>query len=174
LASGYYYPNARGDVLLLSLPAVPVLGDILRYTLSPLLSRLMWPLLLRKLFGPSPVPKKFDGFPEEMAVRPSQLHAAAAESGLMIPSAQALQKTYKQLTMPVAIVAGDKDRVVEPRQSDRLHRDISHSTLRRVPAIGHMVHQSAPLEIMAAIDELARQLMDQKSDKQFGDVGRER
>ena len=80
LASGYYYPNVRGDVLLLSPPAVPVLGDILRYTLSPLMSRLMWPLLLRKLFGPSPVPKKFAGFPEEMAVRPSQLRAAAAES----------------------------------------------------------------------------------------------
>ena len=155
LASGYYYPNVRGDVLLLSPPAVPVLGDILRYTLSPLISRLMWPLLLRKLFGPSPVPKKFAGFPEEMAVRPSQLRAAAAELALMIPSAHALQKTYKQLAMPVAIVAGDKDRVIEPHQSARLHRNIEHSTLRRVPATGHMVHQTATSEIMSAIDGVA-------------------
>jgi pimeloyl-ACP methyl ester carboxylesterase len=155
LVSGYYYPNVRGDVALLSPPAVPVLGDILRYTLSPLLSRLMWPLLLRKLFGPNPVPKKFDGFPEEMAFRPSQLRAAAAESALMIPSAHALQTTYKQLTMPVAIIAGDKDRVVEPQQSDRLHRDVSQSTLHHVPATGHMVHQTALSEVMSAIDRVA-------------------
>ena len=157
LASGYYFPNVRSDVLLLSPPAVPVLGDILRYTLSPLISRLMWPLLLRKLFGPSRVPKKFDGFPEEMAVRPSQLRAAAAESALMIPSAHSLRKAYKQLIMPVAIVAGDEDRVIEPHQSVRLHRNISHSTLRRVPATGHMVHQTATAEIMSAIDRVATQ-----------------
>ena len=85
LASGYYYPTARADVVILSPPAIPVFGDLLSHTISPLLSRMMWPLLLRKIFGPSPVPKKFDGFPEEMAVRPSQIRASAAETALMIP-----------------------------------------------------------------------------------------
>ena len=65
LASGYYYPNARADVFLLSPPAIPLIGDFLSHTVAPLLSRLMWPFLLRKIFGPSPVPKKFQGFPEE-------------------------------------------------------------------------------------------------------------
>jgi pimeloyl-ACP methyl ester carboxylesterase len=51
LASGYYYPSMRADVLLLSGPAIPVLGDILSYTVSPIISRLLWPLLLRKIFG---------------------------------------------------------------------------------------------------------------------------
>ena len=93
LASGYYYPNARADVVILSPPAIPLIGDLLSHTLSPLLSRLMWPLLLRKIFGPSPVPDKFKGFPEEMAVRPSQIRASAAESALMIPSAHTLRET---------------------------------------------------------------------------------
>ena len=44
LASGYYYPTVRADVVALSGPAIPVIGDILRYTLSPIISRLMWPL----------------------------------------------------------------------------------------------------------------------------------
>ncbi len=35
LASGYYYPTVRADVVALSPPAVPVVGDIVRYTLSP-------------------------------------------------------------------------------------------------------------------------------------------
>ena len=120
LASGYYYPNARADVFLLSPPAIPLIGDFLSHTVAPLLSRLMWPFLLRKIFGPSPVPKKFQGFPEEMAVRPSQIRASAAESALMIPSARALRDEYGQLQMPVAIVAGADDRFIESEQSAHL------------------------------------------------------
>jgi pimeloyl-ACP methyl ester carboxylesterase len=155
LASGYYYPNARADVVILSPPAIPLFGDLLSHTLSPLLSRLMWPLLLRKIFGPSPVPKKFDGFPEEMAVRPSQIRASAAETALMIPSVHALRKKYGLLKMPVAIVAGAEDRLIESEQSAHLHRDIPHSSLRCIPGNGHMVHQTATAEIMTAIDKAA-------------------
>src|SRR3984893_5143199 len=126
LASGYYYPNARADVVILLPPAIPVVGDLLSHTLSPLLSRLMWPLLLRKIFGPSPVPAKFKGFPEEMAVRPSQIRASAAESALMIPSAFTLKKHYRLLQMPISIVAGAEDRVIESEQAAHLHREIPH------------------------------------------------
>src|SRR5437868_12208085 len=55
LASGYYYPHTRADVMILSPPAIPLIGDLLSHTVSPLLSRLLWPLLLRKIFGPRPV-----------------------------------------------------------------------------------------------------------------------
>jgi pimeloyl-ACP methyl ester carboxylesterase len=87
-----------------------------------------------------------------MAVRPSQIRASAAESALMIPSAHNLQKQYRLLQIPVAIVAGTEDRVVESEQSAHLHRDMPHSTLRCVPDTGHMVHQTATVEVMAAID----------------------
>ena len=122
LASGYYYPTVRADTLVLSAPSIPVLGDVLRYTISPILSRLMWPLLLRKLFGPNPVPPNFEGFPKEMAVRPSQIRAGAAEAALMIPSVHNFQGAYGKLQMPVAIIAGSDDRLIEPEQSVHLHR----------------------------------------------------
>jgi pimeloyl-ACP methyl ester carboxylesterase len=157
LASGYYYPTVRGDVVFLSGPAVPAIGDILSHTLSPILGRLTWPLLMRKIFGPSPVPKKFDGFPKEMALRPSQIRASAAETALMIPGAFALRNEYARLKMPVAIIAGEEDRLIDiDKQSARLHRDVTQSTLRRVPGVGHMVHQTATDLVMAAIDEAAR------------------
>jgi pimeloyl-ACP methyl ester carboxylesterase len=156
LASGYYYPTVRGDVVLLLGPAVPGIGDILSHTLSPILGRLMWPLLMRKVFGPSPMPEKFGGFPKEMALRPSQIRASAAESALMIPSTLGLRKDYARLTMPVAVIAGEEDRLIDiDRQSARLHREITQSTLRRVPGVGHMVHQTATDLVMAAIDEAA-------------------
>jgi pimeloyl-ACP methyl ester carboxylesterase len=157
LASGYYYPSVRGDAVFLSGPAVPGIGDILSHTFSPILGRLMWPFVMRKIFGPSPVPKKFDGFPKEMALRPSQVRASAAESALMIPGAFALRKDYGRLKMPVAIIAGEEDRLIDiDKQSARLHHEVTQSTLRRVPGVGHMVHQSATDLVMAAIDEAAR------------------
>jgi pimeloyl-ACP methyl ester carboxylesterase len=117
----------------------------------------MWPLFLRKIFGPSPVPKKFAGFPEEMAMRPSQIRASAAETALMIPAAYSFREAYGHLKMPVVIVAGTEDRVSEARQSAELHRDIAHSALRCIPSTGHMVHQTATAEVMSAIDMVATQ-----------------
>jgi pimeloyl-ACP methyl ester carboxylesterase len=153
LASGYYYPTVRGD-LLLSWQAIPGFGDIISRTVSPILARMMWPALMKKIFGPSVVPRKFAGFPKEMALRPSQLRASAAESALMTPAALAWHKDYAALTMPVAIVAGEDDQLIDTdEQSARLHRDVPQSTLRRVPGVGHMVHQSATDVVMMAIDE---------------------
>ena len=157
LASGYYYPTPRTDVVGMSAPAVPLVGDVLRYTISPILGRLIWPLLMRKIFGPQPVPPKFAGFPKSLAVRPSQIRASAAESALMIPDAFAARDTYSSLRMPVFIIAGAEDRLVDTEaQSARLHREITHSRFRRVPGAGHMVHQTATEAVMAAIDEVAR------------------
>jgi len=154
LASGYYYPSVRADVVTMSGPAVPLAGDVIRYTVSPILSRLMWPLLTRKIFGPAPVPEKFEGFPKEMAFRPSQIRASAAESALMIPDAFAARGRHAELKMPIVIIAGADDRLIDiNEQSARLHADIPHSRLHRVPGAGHMVHQTATEAVMSAIEE---------------------
>ena len=42
LASGYYFPTPRFDVGLMSGPALPVLGDLLSYTIAPIIS---WAIL---------------------------------------------------------------------------------------------------------------------------------
>jgi len=169
LASGYYYPTVRTDVLVLSPPALPLVGDVLSHTISPILGRLLWPIFLRKIFGPNAVPKKFAGFPEEMAMRPSQIRATAAETALMIPSASNFRKAYGHLKMPVVIVAGREDRVSEAQQSAELHRDIAHSTFRCISNKGHMVHQTATAEVMSAID-----LANQTKETPKADIGSER
>ena len=156
LASGYYYPTFRPDVVALSAPAAPLIGDVLGRTVSPLVSRLMWPLMMAKIFGPRTVPKKFEGFPKEMAVRPSQIYALAAELALMIPDAFHFIGEYANLKMPVVIIAGDEDRLVDTdAQSARLHSDVFQSKFHRVPGNGHMVHQTATHDVMAAINEVA-------------------
>ena len=156
LASGYYYPSLRPDVVAMSAPAVPLVGDVLRYTISPIVSRVMWPLLMTKIFGARPVPKKFEGFPKEMALRPSQIRAPATESALMLPDAFHYRDEYENLKMPLVIVAGDEDRLVDiDAQSARLHLDVPQSRFHRVPGAGHMIHQTATGAVMSAIDEVA-------------------
>ena len=156
LLSGYYYPSVRGDVLLLSPPAIPVVGDVMRYTVSPLLARLMWGPMLRRLFAPAPVSPGLAAL-EELAVRPGQLRASAAESALMIPAAAAFQHRYRELEMPVVIAAGADDRHVETReQSERLHHELEGSDFHSMAGVGHMLHHTRPEGALAAIERAVR------------------
>jgi pimeloyl-ACP methyl ester carboxylesterase len=157
LVSGYYYPTARADVLLFSPPAVPVIGDAMRHTISPLIARMILPKLVRRLFSPVAVPARFRrGFPADLAVRPSQLRAAAEDTALMIPSAVSMTGRYQDITMPVVIIAGSQDQVVNPgRQSRRLHEALPRSEFILLPGLGHMVHYSAPRTIADAVATLA-------------------
>jgi pimeloyl-ACP methyl ester carboxylesterase len=156
LASGYYYPTARADVVILSAPAMPVLGDILSHTISPIVSRMIWPVLMRKIFDPAALPAKFSRFPKEMALRPGQIRASGAESALMIPDAFVFRRNYADLKMSVVIIAGENDRLIDvDKQSGRLHQNVPQSTFHRIPHAGHMVHQTATEAVMSAIDEAA-------------------
>lgn len=154
LASGYYYPTLRPDVVAMSAPAIPGVGDVLGNTLSPIISRLMWPFMISNIFSPAEVPRKFERFPKEMALRPSQLRASAGESALMIPDAFHFRNRYRDLKMPVVIIAGEKDKLVDiDEQSARLHSEITQSKFHRIPAAGHMIHQTGTRQVMSAIQE---------------------
>ena len=154
LLSGYYYPTLRADVLLSSPPAVPILGDLLRYSISPLLGKLLQPRLIKGMFAPLPVPASFAlGSTPNMSVRPGQIRAESQDGVAMIPGAIAMRNRYQELTIPVVIMAGAEDRVINAKQPARLHAQIPHSTLRLVPGVGHMVHYAVPDEVVEAVEE---------------------
>jgi pimeloyl-ACP methyl ester carboxylesterase len=153
LLGGYFFPSLRLDVALASVPAIPLLGDLLRHTIAPFLGRLLAPGLIAKVFAPAPVPAAFAAFPVELSLRPSQLRASAEESAMMVPAAAALSRRYREIAVPVAVVAGTGDRLVDfHRQSKRLHRELARSTIDPVAEAGHMVHHLAPRRVLAAID----------------------
>ena len=154
LMSGYYYPTLRADVLLSSPPAVPIIGDLLRYSISPLLGKLLQPRLLKGMFTPLRVPANFKTGPApKMSLRPGQIRAESQDGVAMIPGALAMRHRYQELTMPVVIMAGTKDRVVNAKQPRRLHAQIAQSILRLVPGVGHMIHYAVPEEVAEAIEE---------------------
>jgi pimeloyl-ACP methyl ester carboxylesterase len=156
LASGYYYSTDRFDSALQVAQASPVIGDLMRYTVAPLLGRLGWAGLLKKIFGPAAAPESFSLAIKEMALRPSQLHASAADATLMIPAAMQMQGRYGELSMPVSIVVGAEDRLINAAsQSIRLRSDVPGSNLSVVPGLGHMVHHGALADVMNAVDRVA-------------------
>jgi pimeloyl-ACP methyl ester carboxylesterase len=59
LLSGYYFPTLRLDALMVAPGALPVLGDVLRYTVSPIFGWLAMPLTKRAMFAPAPVTARF-------------------------------------------------------------------------------------------------------------------
>jgi pimeloyl-ACP methyl ester carboxylesterase len=153
LLSGYYFPTARVDVVVAATPAIPVVGTLLRHTISPLLSRLLWSRIRNRLFYPAVPTPSFLGFPVWMALRAESLRAAGAESGMMVPTASELQDRYGQVSVPTWVVAGEGDRVSEIEQSRQLHQRIPGSELRTFPDVGHMIHHTIPLEVWKIIEE---------------------
>jgi pimeloyl-ACP methyl ester carboxylesterase len=165
LGSGYYYPTLRADTFLLSPPAIPVIGDAMRYTVSPLLARAMLPGLIKRVFQPAAVPQRFDHqFPKALMLRPSQLRAAAEDAALMTPTVMELERHYRELTLPVTIITGADDQISDTgRQSERLHRELPHSAFIALPGLGHMVHHLAPDAVADAIDRTAQRSRDHES-----------
>ena len=156
LLSGYYFPSKRVDVVMASLPAIPLLGDLLSHTIWPLLGWLTGPLLLKTIFAPSNVAEQFKRkFPVSMALRPSQIGATAGDSALMVPGAASMNGRYGELTMPVAIMAGRGDKIVdiEP-QPMRLHELVRQSNLEIIDGTGHMLHYAYPEKVVAKIETL--------------------
>ena len=156
LLSGYYYPSLRADVPLASGPAIPLIGDLMRYTVSPLVGRMMWRPLIRKTFAPMPVDEAFNRMPAWMALRPKQLRASAAETALMIPAAMSLVKHYPELKVPAVLISGTQDQIVDfGHNSERLSERLPDAELQLQPGVGHMTHYAHPDQVMAAIDAIA-------------------
>ncbi|MEA3113687.1 MAG: hypothetical protein QOG58_3486 [Caballeronia sp.] len=154
LISGYYYPTARLDVALTAPAAVPLLGDALRYTVSPLTGRLLLKRTVKAMFAPAPMPEDFfDVMPREMMLRPIQIRAGAEDAAYMVPAAAQFSHHYSNLALPVRIFAGAGDRIVDVEShSARLHRAVPHSTLTVSREAGHMVHYALADEIVDAIE----------------------
>jgi len=157
LVSGYYYPTARADVALAAPAALPILGDVLRYTVSPLSGRLLFRHTVQAMFAPAPIPNGFfRSIASEMVLRPVQIRAEAEDAAFMIPAAAQLSARYSDLKMPVSIFAGADDKVVDPEaNSVRLHRAIPQSTLLVAHGAGHMVHYGISAEVAAAIERMS-------------------
>lgn len=154
-ASGYYYPNFRADSLLAWSMTLPVIGRVLRNTLMPVQGAAFGTLSVKAMFAPAPMPETWAVFPSSLSLRPSQLRASGEDGRTMRAWAKRSSPHYGDIAVPLMIVAGSEDLVVDPiGHSGRLHDDVPGSRLRLWPDTGHMVHHTRPGEVIDAIEEV--------------------
>ena len=153
LISGYYFATPRLDAVLATPVAIPVLGDVMRYTVSALSARLLLGRTVRAMFASQAVPVNFmDTLNREMLLRPVQIRANAEDAAYMMPSASALQRRYSEVHAPAMILAGAADKVVDPeKHARRLHVELENSQLHLLPGVGHMLHHADPAKVVDAI-----------------------
>jgi pimeloyl-ACP methyl ester carboxylesterase len=152
LVSGPYFPVKRPDPLLMALPALPYVGALMANTVSPLAVRAGGPAMLKAIFSPNPVPPEFvERFPHGLALRPSHVRATAGDAGLLQAAELRLPKRYGELKMPVAMVAGDGDKLVPFKQAERMHAAVAHSSFHPASGVGHMVHWIVPEVVIEAV-----------------------
>ena len=153
LISGYYFATPRLDAVLAAPVAIPVLGDVMRYTVSALSARLLLGRTVKAMFAPQPVPLNFiNVLNREMLLRPVQIRANAEDAAYMVSSASALQRRYAEIHAPAVILAGAADKVVDPEtHARRLHVELENSQLHVLRGVGHMLHHADSTKVVDAI-----------------------
>ena len=124
LLSGDYFPTARMDVALNTPLAVPGIGDacVTRFAAARSAHAARWhpgdvrPRARAGAFRPA-LPEGVDGAPNPAS-------CVSEDAALMTPSVMELEQHYRELKMPVVILTGGDDKIVDvDRQSRRRKRD---------------------------------------------------
>ena len=138
--------------LLAAPPAIPIVGDVLRYTVSAPFSRASLNAAVKGMFAPQSVPADFlPTLDREMLVRPLQLRATGEDAAFMIPAAASMRKQYASCACRRCSFAGADDKVVDAKQTRDLHAQPPGSELHVIPGAGHMVHYAVPDQVAAAV-----------------------
>jgi len=152
LVSGPYFLLKRPDPVLMALPSLPYLGALMAHTVSPLAVHASGPLMLKMVFSPGPIPPDFyERFPSGLARRAGQIRATAGDAGLVQAAELRLPKRYGELKMPVAIVAGDGDKLVPFSQAERMRDAVPQASFHPAEGVGHMVHWTRPDVVLDAV-----------------------
>lgn len=155
--AGLAYPEPRPDLMPFTIPAVPMVGPVLRNTLLQPIDRLMLPALVRRMFAPEPVPLAFQRvISPDFALRPAKLRADAEDLAALVPALGRLQSGYRELDLPVALLAGTGDRIADPlRHAARLAEALPDPLLALLPGAGHMLHHHRPEQVLDALEWVA-------------------
>ena len=131
-----------------------MVGDLLRHILGIPLGRRMVEEGLVKAFSPQPLPRPYLKMAKALWTRPSQELAIAEDNMGVGPAMGAMSSGYGGIRIPVTIVTGEADKLVNPkRHGYRLRRAIRGSDLMALAKTGHELPQTRPREVERAVRE---------------------
>lgn len=148
---GYAIPNTGINWWFTGIPEMPIVGKLLTdYLLVPVGQALL-ERFLRPAFYPDLVPPGLADAYKAFALRPSQFRNNMDDMRWTEPTLAKLYPRYGEIKVPVEIIHGESDQLINPEQSKKLHEAIPGSDLVVLPNVGHMIHYSSPEVVMDAI-----------------------
>jgi len=146
------YPSMRVEWWSL-LPRIPLVGNLVVNTLTPLLGRAFVRKSLKQAYDPQELQHEYAEQSTEMWMRPDRIRACAYDERTLTASLKVLSQHYCDIAMPVVIVTGSADRLLDPAEhAYPLQKAIKNSKLIVLPETGHQVPQTQPDAVIAAID----------------------
>ena len=130
---------------------------VLAWTLATPITVLVRPMALKVIFAPEPVPPDFGtaggGY---LALRPEQLVGASADLLALTEDLPWLLDRYRSLRLPVGILHGTGDRILDPLVHSRGMADqLPHLQLELV-AGGHMLPLTQPERVAEFVRKVAQ------------------
>ncbi|HEX6717527.1 MAG TPA: alpha/beta hydrolase [Pyrinomonadaceae bacterium] len=135
------------------LPHVPLIGNFVVNRLTPFLGRTMVRKSLKQAYAPQDVQKDYVERSLKLWMRPDHIRACAYDERTLSASLTVLSEHYRNIELPVVIVTGSADRLLNPEEhAYPLHKTIRNSKLIVLPETGHQLPQTRPDAVVSAID----------------------
>lgn len=134
-------------------PHIPLIGNIVVNTLTPFLGRAVVRKSLREAYAPQDVQQDYVERSLELWMHPDRIRACACDERTLGASLTVLSEHYRHIELPVVIVTGSADRLLDPEEhAYPLHKTIKNSKLIVLPETGHQLPQTRPDAVISAID----------------------
>ena len=157
LLAPWVTPSAAPPFPLLYTSRVPVLGNLSLWTVHRLLKVWIIRYYLREAFLPERIPPAYARQAEACWLRwPRQVKVFSYENTADRAAARAYGPRYPQVSIPVEIVAGEKDRIVPTSaHAEWLHGLLPDSKLDLLPNTGHQLLHTRADVVCTAIRQCA-------------------
>jgi pimeloyl-ACP methyl ester carboxylesterase len=137
----------------------PIAGLIFRRLVIPVYAPFAAKPSVEKSFAPDPAPPRYY---EEAGVtllfRAKDFRANAEDLRKLKPQIIAMSGRYGELKIPVAVLAGDKDRTVSPKiHAAALGNEIADVDYTVLNGTGHALHHAQKERIIEAINRISEQ-----------------
>lgn len=136
--------------------AMPVAGPLLSAAASP-----VDPPILRRLqeimFKPGTPPERWlETFPYGEVLSSANLVREGEDAAAVLPGSPMGFVDLRRIDLPVTILSGDRDLVVDPfRHARPLAGKLPRAELVMVPGAGHMLHHTHPDRLVDAVSAMA-------------------
>src|SRR2546421_1233393 len=147
------YLSDDGVSFISKLPAIPIIGDLINFALSPLIAASVVRSDLKKAFSPDDVPPHYLRSVLSEWTRPRKVKWYSVDDALLNESLPAVSSRYQEILAPMAIVTGDSDLIIPSDQNaHRLHQSLPGSHLKVLSRTGHQIPFTNPSAVVEMID----------------------